>query len=364
MDHRLFSPFCLLALASTAVGQVPLSWSANSGQLPSDVVPAWSSEFGHGGACSQASAILAGGILTVDTLACPGDIGSYGQLFLNIGGGSPLPTTYWFEADLRIVSSLQQSIDDGPATVVLGIVNSCGWRVDIDDGEVALWYDQQLVGSATADTATAMHEYRAEVDAATGFARVFLDGSQIIAGPQPPSMCAIPAIFAHSVGWGDLSGNEGGVVEWSAVRHNFGTGEQEFCQPAGLNSTGLAAALGSNRNRSLALNDFSLTGRWLPPNAFGFFLVSRGHTAQVPLAGSQGSLCLAGPVGRLTGPGQIINATAAGTATLGIDLGAMPQGSGHVAVQPGESWHFQLWYRDSNPAPTSNLSAALQVIFE
>jgi len=35
-----------------------------------------------------------------------------------------------------------------------------------------------------------------------------------------------------------------------------------------------------------------------------------------------------------------------------------------VAIQPGETWSFQPWYRDANPAITSNFSDRLTITFE
>ena len=35
-----------------------------------------------------------------------------------------------------------------------------------------------------------------------------------------------------------------------------------------------------------------------------------------------------------------------------------------VAVQPGDTWFFQAWYRDNNPTPTSNFSDGIQIDFQ
>ena len=43
------------------------------------------------------------------------------------------------------------------------------------------------------------------------------------------------------------------------------------------------------------------------------------------------------------------------------DLGDLPQGT---VVSAGETWNFQLWYRDVNPTQTSNTSNGLAVTFE
>ncbi|MCP4035984.1 MAG: hypothetical protein GY733_03545 [bacterium] len=35
-----------------------------------------------------------------------------------------------------------------------------------------------------------------------------------------------------------------------------------------------------------------------------------------------------------------------------------------TAVQPGDTWNFQCWYRDNNPGPTSNFTDAVTVVLQ
>jgi hypothetical protein len=102
----------------------------------------------------------------------------------------------------------------------------------------------------------------------------------------------------------------------------------------------------------------------LPPGAFGYFLCSLDHALPVIAPGSQGTLCLGGAVGRFKRPGELQQASPGGHVRLALDLGNLPQPTGAVAGMPGDEWNFQLWYRDMNPGPTSNLSNGLQVVFE
>ena len=51
-------------------------------------------------------------------------------------------------------------------------------------------------------------------------------------------------------------------------------------------------------------------------------------------------------VGRFVGPGQILSSGPDGWFSLQLDLGAIPEGNVFVQVQPGETWHFQAWFRD------------------
>ena len=49
-----------------------------------------------------------------------------------------------------------------------------------------------------------------------------------------------------------------------------------------------------------------------------------------------------------------------GTIEFSPDLGNLPQGT---SILPGDTWHFQLWFRDANPQITSNTSDAVAVTF-
>ncbi|MBL6757966.1 MAG: hypothetical protein ISQ11_16330 [Planctomycetes bacterium] len=134
------------------------------------------------------------------------------------------------------------------------------------------------------------------------------------------------------------------------------------CAPV-ANSTGFPAILFATGSPAIADNQLRVRAQGLPPNSIGYFLASQtlGNT---PMAGGfQGTLCLGGSIGRLSGPGQVQGGGACGLFDLTMDLGLIPQPTGFVAVQPGESWSFQCWYRDGNPGPTANFSDAVSVVF-
>ncbi len=88
-----------------------------------------------------------------------------------------------------------------------------------------------------------------------------------------------------------------------------------------------------------------------------------GGSAQnhVPFAGGgQGTLCVGGTVARFQ---HLAGQTdAGGSLRHWIDLERMPPPLGTV-VQPGETWNFQVWYRDMNPGPTSNFTNGLSITF-
>ena len=80
--------------------------------------------------------------------------------------------------------------------------------------------------------------------------------------------------------------------------------------------------------------------------------------------GSQGNLCLAGPIGRFVGPGQILASGTTGSFTLMLDLNQLPTPTGLVSALPGDTWFFQAWFRDMGATgATSNFSDGVAVDF-
>jgi len=129
------------------------------------------------------------------------------------------------------------------------------------------------------------------------------------------------------------------------------------------NATGLGALLVGSGTPYRSNNDLTLRVSRLPLNTTAFFLTSRAPGFITQPGGSQGTLCLNGAIGRFVAPGQVQNSGAAGAVQLTVDLAALPQPSGSVSGQVGETWHFQAWYRDSvGGAATSNFSDGLAVV--
>lgn len=128
------------------------------------------------------------------------------------------------------------------------------------------------------------------------------------------------------------------------------------------NSTGAVGALAGLGSASVADQSVLLRATSLPANRFGIFVVSRFPASPGPLAGSDGLLCLGSPLGRYRSASQIQSSGAAGTFELDIDLNAIPVGSAPVAVQPGDEWHFQAWFRETVGAG-SNTTSALRIDF-
>jgi len=129
------------------------------------------------------------------------------------------------------------------------------------------------------------------------------------------------------------------------------------------NSTGVRGILTATGSTSVAANDVTLEVGNLPLNSFGFFITSLDGTI---LPGPTGSfLCMASPIGRYVGPGQIQNSGSAGAFSLTLDLTQTPTPTGFVPVVAGETRYFQCWHRDSVAGvATSNFTDALSITFQ
>lgn len=141
----------------------------------------------------------------------------------------------------------------------------------------------------------------------------------------------------------------------------------EFVIPIGLgspvglgntNSTGQPALLFAEGSATIDHDCVRFSIESLPPSQFGYLLMSSTQD-HVPLfGGSQGDLHIGLPIVRFSG--DILSSGAAGSAAFQPDLGNLPQ---NTVVAPGETWTFQMWYRDQNPGPTSNTTNGLAITF-
>lgn len=133
----------------------------------------------------------------------------------------------------------------------------------------------------------------------------------------------------------------------------------------GTNSTGFQGEIYAFGSDEVSANSLSLQVAGTTPSANGFFLVSRAYGVTVNPGGALNNLCIAGAgIGRYVGPGQIQTADGVGNASLQLDLTQTPQPSTTVSIQPGESWYFQYWHRDSfGGQPRSAFTSAARVRF-
>ena len=135
-----------------------------------------------------------------------------------------------------------------------------------------------------------------------------------------------------------------------------------YCSPANVNSSGQPARISATGTQIIANNDFTLVANDLPPGEFGYFLVGSNQGMLMP-PGSQGVICLActgfggcAGIGRYNQVGSIIQGP---TGSLTIDLDGLPL-TPSTAVQSGDVWNFQCWYRDLG---SNNFTDALSVTF-
>ena len=133
-----------------------------------------------------------------------------------------------------------------------------------------------------------------------------------------------------------------------------------YCSPAVPNSTGLPGHLEVLGATELSEDMVVLLAKDLPPNQVGIFLVS-ASADHIPMAGGgQGTLCLGAPIGRYKE--HVASSGELGFLGLRVPLGELPLPIGG-AIQPGDTWRFQGWYRDQNPTSTSNFTDAVAVTF-
>ncbi|QDV05551.1 hypothetical protein Poly30_10490 [Planctomycetes bacterium Poly30] len=135
-----------------------------------------------------------------------------------------------------------------------------------------------------------------------------------------------------------------------------------YCSPAVPNSTEAPGYLWASGSDVVADHQLRLNATSLPPESFGYLLASRTQ-AQVPMGmGSQGVWCLGGAVAAFRTQTQ--RTSSLGSLSVEPDLTAFPLAQGSVAVQAGETWNFQVWYRDANRQSTSNFTDAVTLTFQ
>lgn len=129
-----------------------------------------------------------------------------------------------------------------------------------------------------------------------------------------------------------------------------------YCDPSNLNSTGLPGLLEAHGSTLAANNNIILHALQLPNNQFGYPLMSASQ-ASVPV--SNGILCLGGQISRFTS--NVFSSGGIGDSGLiFMDLANLPNPPGG-SVMPGDTWNFQVWYRDSGG---SNFTNGLSITFQ
>ncbi len=150
-----------------------------------------------------------------------------------------------------------------------------------------------------------------------------------------------------------------GTSVWINDEFTPGIGDN-YCGPAVNNSSGQPGVMRGEGSTVVTNNDVELFAEQLPFNRLGYFLTSTTQGTIVTPPGSQGTLCLAGQIGRYAK--QVQNSGGAGAFSMVVDLTSMPPLQS--AVIAGETWNFTAWFRDVNPNQTSNFTDGLSILFQ
>lgn len=150
------------------------------------------------------------------------------------------------------------------------------------------------------------------------------------------------------------------TVRVATVRSYDGTPSigSQYCR-TGFNSVQRTGWLTLHGTQSVTGTKIALA-QDLPGGQFALLVNSRSSGLTLHPAGSQGNLCLGGSLGRMTD--LLTQVLPTGTAFFLVDPTEIQTASGHVAAQPGETWYFQTWYRDTHAgSATSNFTNAVRV---
>ncbi len=191
----------------------------------------------------------------------------------------------------------------------------------------------------------------------------FASGGTYLAGGSTGGLNLIngtDAYIGFSAACGGSAENHD-LIDWTFTSNPVGPIGTNYCGPANLNSTGIPGSISAWGSTGAAANNVRLDVVSLPLNQFGMFITSQTQGFVPFPGGSQGNLCLGGAIGRYSK--NLVNTGSSGQVSLQLDLTNTPTPSGPTSIQSGQTWNFQLWYRDKNPNTTSNFSDGLSVIF-
>ena len=152
-----------------------------------------------------------------------------------------------------------------------------------------------------------------------------------------------------------------------------------FCDPMNLNSTGQSTKMTGRFNAPTGTG-LHLEATQGPPGEFGYFLIGTAVSDPgLPL--SNGRLCLSvsggngfgrynviggnlNSVGSFSAIGTLQNAVGTSSTGFGFDVPNTIPMMGSPMIMTGQTWHFQLWHRDTAAgAGSSNFSNGLSVTF-
>ncbi|MDP6763971.1 MAG: PQQ-dependent sugar dehydrogenase, partial [Planctomycetota bacterium] len=172
--------------------------------------------------------------------------------------------------------------------------------------------------------------------------------------PPPTSILTFGEDGAGELYVGAFSSDGPGV--WRIVPGCAGD-SQHFCDTA-PNSAGPGASMASNQETSISANLFEIRAWGAVPGESGLFFYGPN---EIQLPFGEGFRCVGGPIFRLDPPAPV---GSGGQIVRPVDMTAPPAGLGPGLIEPGDTWKFQLWYRDPGGGPAGfNLSDGLSVDF-
>ena len=156
---------------------------------------------------------------------------------------------------------------------------------------------------------------------------------------------------------GALNNDDNGADSGSAYLFSYCSSHVvNYCIASPNSASPSGAPISSIGTPSLSLNNMALRADSLPPNQFGVFFC--GPLKQDPPALFGNGFRCVGTLGlaRLNPPVS----TGSGSAKRVLDMTATPLSN----VQAGDTYHFQLWYRDPAAGGANyNLTDALEITF-
>lgn len=161
----------------------------------------------------------------------------------------------------------------------------------------------------------------------------------------------------------ELLDPDGSRADQGALTYEWPALGASFCI-ANANSTGAPGVIGAYGSPHIPDDWVRLTATGLPYHRFGYFLMGPGHDFVPFFGGSNGILCLAMPLYRFNIPpkGEILNTGNTGTVAFRPHLTNLP---GNVVFHAGETWSFQLWFRDVlGSVNTSNTTDGVDVTWQ
>lgn len=223
------------------------------------------------------------------------------------------------------------------------------------DGAIA-WYDGQFEGRVLTEGHTVMSRIpHADMDG-DGFAEPGLFFQDYRSGDVHRGRDGLLVALGYVATATGGPSRVQAIVRARSMRVN-----QDVCE--GLpNSTGYPGRLFASGSPLAEDNELSLQLFDLPTASRGYVLLSRSAGPPTQPAGSQGLVCLGGAIGRLQSGLYLVGPS--GRAAVNLDLLALPQPAGSVAVMAGDTWYAQGWHRDTVlGTPTSNFTGAISVDF-